>query len=41
MPKSEATPDRPCLLIDRQDTVVNDIDTDIRATWGAQVLNFR
>ncbi len=34
-------PDRPCLLIDRQDTVVNDIDTDIRATWGAQVLNFR
>jgi para-nitrobenzyl esterase len=34
-------PDRPCLLIDRQDAVVNDIDTDIRATWGGQVLNFR
>ncbi len=34
-------PDRPCLLIDSQDTVVNDIDTDIRATWGGQVLNFR
>ena len=34
-------PDRACLLIGREDTVVNDIDTDIRATWGAQVLNFR
>jgi para-nitrobenzyl esterase len=34
-------PDRACLLIDREDTVVNDIDTDIRAIWGTQVLNFR
>jgi para-nitrobenzyl esterase len=34
-------PDRACLLIDRQDSVVNDIDTDIRAIWGTQVLNFR
>ncbi len=34
-------PDRPCLLIDRQDSVVSDIDTHIRATWGTEVLNFR
>ena len=34
-------PDRPCLLIDSQDIVVNDIDTHIRATWGTEVLNFR
>jgi para-nitrobenzyl esterase len=34
-------PDRACLLIGRQDTVVSDIDTDIRTTWGAEVLNFR
>lgn len=34
-------PDRLSLLIDRQDTVVHDIDSDIRATWGSQVLNFR
>jgi para-nitrobenzyl esterase len=30
-----------CLLIDRQDAVAGDIDTQIRATWGTQVLNFR
>ena len=34
-------PDRTCLLIGRQDTVVNDIDLHIRGTWGSQVLNFR
>jgi para-nitrobenzyl esterase len=34
-------PDRSSLLIGRQDTVVSDIDSDIRATWGSQVLNFR
>jgi para-nitrobenzyl esterase len=34
-------PDRASLLIDRQDTIVNDIDADIRATWGTEVLNFR
>jgi para-nitrobenzyl esterase len=34
-------PDRWSLLIDRQDTVVSDVDSDIRATWGTQVLNFR
>ena len=34
-------PDRASLLIGREDTVVNDIDTEIRAIWGAEVLNFR
>jgi para-nitrobenzyl esterase len=34
-------PDRTCLLIGREETVVSDIDADIRATWGTQVLNFR
>jgi para-nitrobenzyl esterase len=33
--------DRACLIIDRQDEVVNDIDVDIRAAWGDEVLNFR
>ncbi|MCW2651129.1 MAG: carboxylesterase type [Mycobacterium sp.] len=33
--------DRACLLIDRQDSVVNDIDLHIRAAWGSEVLNFR
>jgi para-nitrobenzyl esterase len=34
-------PDRACLLIARDDSVVNDIDRDIRTTWGNTVLNFR
>ena len=34
-------PDRASLVIGREDTVVNDIDTEIRAIWGAEVLNFR
>jgi para-nitrobenzyl esterase len=33
--------DRATLVIDRQDAVVNDIDRDIRAMWGSEVLNFR
>lgn len=33
--------DRACLLIDRVDSVVNDVDRDIRSMWGDQVLNFR
>ena len=33
--------DRACLLIDRVDSVVNDVDRHIRAMWGDQVLNFR
>jgi para-nitrobenzyl esterase len=33
--------DRACLLIDRQDTVVNDVDLHIRSAWGDEVLSFR
>lgn len=32
---------RPCLLIDRRDRVVNDVDEPIRVAWGNEVLNFR
>jgi para-nitrobenzyl esterase len=39
IPYQEA--DRACLLIDRVDSVVNDIDRGIRAMWGDRVLNFR
>jgi para-nitrobenzyl esterase len=39
LPYQEA--DRACLLIDRQDTVVNDVDLHIRSAWGSEVLNFR
>jgi para-nitrobenzyl esterase len=33
--------DRPCLVIDRQDTGVNDVDLHIRSVWGSEVLGFR
>ena len=33
--------DRACLLIDRRDAIVNDIDLHIRSAWGTEVLNFR
>ena len=33
--------DRACLIIDRRDAIVNDIDLHIRSAWGNQVLNFR
>ena len=33
--------DRACLIIDKRDAIVNDIDLHIRATWGNAVLNFR
>jgi para-nitrobenzyl esterase len=39
LPYQEA--DRACLLIDRQDSVVNDIDLHIRSAWGSEVLSFR
>ena len=32
---------RACLLIDKRDAVVDDVDFDIRAAWGNEVLNFR
>ena len=31
---------RATLVIDRQDTVVDDLDRDLRAAWGTEVLNF-
>ncbi|OBG19708.1 carboxylesterase/lipase family protein [Mycobacterium sp. 852002-51057_SCH5723018] len=39
IPYQEA--DRACLVIGRTDTVVNDLDRDIRPMWGDKVLNFR
>jgi para-nitrobenzyl esterase len=33
--------DRACLIIDKHDEVVNDIDVHIRAAWGDEVLSFR
>jgi para-nitrobenzyl esterase len=39
IPYQEA--DRATLVIDRVDSVVNDIDRDIRTTWGDKVLNLR
>jgi para-nitrobenzyl esterase len=39
LPYQEA--DRASLLIDRQDSVVSDIDQDIRSAWGSEVLSFR
>jgi para-nitrobenzyl esterase len=39
IPYQEA--DRACLLINRVDSVVNDVDRGIRAMWGDQVLYFR
>lgn len=33
--------DRACLVIDKQDSVVNDIDHPIRAAFGTEVLSFR
>ncbi|GAC1410332.1 MAG: carboxylesterase/lipase family protein [Mycobacterium sp.] len=33
--------DRACLVIDRQDSVMNDIDLHIRSAWGSEVLSFR
>src|SRR6476620_7010802 len=33
--------DRACLVIDRQDSVVNDVDLHIRSAWGSDVLTFR
>ncbi|MGB3481473.1 MAG: carboxylesterase/lipase family protein [Mycobacterium sp.] len=32
---------RSTLVIDREDTVVDDVDRDIRAAWGDEILSFR
>jgi para-nitrobenzyl esterase len=33
--------DRATLVIDRQDTMVDDLDGPLRAAWGEDVLSFR
>ncbi|SPM31092.1 carboxylesterase/lipase family protein [Mycobacterium terramassiliense] len=33
--------DRACLLIDKRDAIVNDVDAPIRAAWGTQMVSFR
>ncbi|OBK20314.1 carboxylesterase [Mycobacterium asiaticum] len=33
--------DRACLVIDKHDTVVDDVDARIRDAWGAQMVGFR
>lgn len=33
--------DRACLVIDKSDTVVHDVDARIRDAWGAQMVSFR
>lgn len=34
-------PERSCLVIGRSDTVAHDIDADIRAAWGSDMVSFR
>jgi len=33
--------DRACLVINKRDAIVHDIDANIRATWGREVVSFR
>jgi para-nitrobenzyl esterase len=33
--------DRACLIIDRRDAVVHDVDANIRAAWGGDMVSFR
>ncbi len=33
--------DRACLIIDKRDTIVHDVDAHIRAAWGTEVVGFR
>jgi para-nitrobenzyl esterase len=33
--------DRAALVIDKQDKTVADLDRDLHAAWGSQILNFR
>lgn len=33
--------DRACLIIDRSDRIVHDVDAGIRAAWGSDVVHFR
>ena len=33
--------DRACLVIDKRDAIVHDVDAHIRAAWGSEVVSFR
>ncbi len=33
--------DRACLIIDKRDTIVHDVDAHLRAAWGTEVVSFR
>jgi para-nitrobenzyl esterase len=33
--------DRACLIIDKRDSVVSDVDARIRAAWGSEMVSFR
>jgi para-nitrobenzyl esterase len=33
--------DRSTLVIDKHDSVIDDLDADVRAAWGDEVLSFR
>jgi para-nitrobenzyl esterase len=33
--------DRACLVINKRDTVVHDVDAQIRAAWGSEIVSFR
>jgi para-nitrobenzyl esterase len=32
--------DRATLVIDKQDSVISDLDADVRTAWGDEVLSF-
>ncbi|WP_156689367.1 carboxylesterase/lipase family protein [Mycobacterium sp. Marseille-P9652] len=34
-------PERACLVVDKRDTVVHDVDARIRAAWGSEMVSFR
>jgi len=33
--------DRACLIINKRDAVVHDVDAQIRAAWGSEIVGFR
>ncbi|OBH94059.1 carboxylesterase/lipase family protein [Mycobacterium sp. E2733] len=33
--------DRACMIIDKRDTVAHDVDANIRAAWGSEMVGFR
>lgn len=39
--KPYRVPDRACLIVDKRDRVVDDVDAHIRAAWGSEMVSFR